>query len=89
MISASEAREKSEQIKKERSDEYKLNFPQLYREAKNKLETSIKVAMGNVRNETYIMLHNTDIADKLEKECTELGYIVKYSLKERTFKVQW
>lgn len=89
MISASEAKERLDQIKKEKAEEYQNKFPRLYQEAKDKLEAAINTAMDNVRNDTHIMLHNMDLAEKLEKECVELGYKVKYSLKERTFRVEW
>ncbi len=89
MISANEVREHQEKINKEKRELYLSKFDEYYKVAKDRLETSIKTVLENNIRKTYIMLHDMEIASKLEKECIELGYKVHFSMKERQFYVEW
>jgi phosphoenolpyruvate-protein kinase (PTS system EI component) len=89
MISAQEVRDEQDKKLKEKRELYLSKFDEIYQEMKDKLETSIKAVMEHHHRKTHVIIHDTEIADKLEKECQELGYKVKYSLKERQFHVEW
>lgn len=89
MISAQEVRSEQDRKNKEKRELYLSKFDEIYQEMKTKLETSIKSVMEYDHRKTHVIIHDTEIADKLEKECQELGYKVKFLLKERQFHVEW
>lgn len=89
MITAEQAKDTVSQIKKEARELYLSTFDETYKQVLIKLETSINSAIKNCHNNTHIILHDSEIIDKLEKECRENGYKVNYNVKERTFKVEW
>lgn len=89
MITALDAREEVDRLKKEAREAYLAKFDALYSETLAKLETNIKVSIQNHHCKTHIILHDHEVIEKLEKECIENGYKVKYDEKERTFKVEW
>lgn len=89
MITAEQAKEKSDLSRKDAREIYLKAFDQIYKDALAKLTISIDTTIQNGYNHTYIFVHDAELVEKLEKECTELGYKVKYDKKECTFIVEW
>lgn len=89
MITAEQAKEEIDRLKKEARELYLSTFDETYKQIQDKLEASIKVAIKGCHNKTHIILHDSEIIDKLEKECIANGFKVRYNTKERTFAVEW
>lgn len=89
MITAEQAKAESDKLKKEAREIYLSNFDQIYKEVVDKLEVSINAVIRYGHNKTFIIVHDVELADKLEKECIANGFKVKYDIKERQFSVEW